>query len=114
LEADFRTDPGAIVGVGAGVFVVDAAGVGFLDFSLPFSLPFSSSLETTLGGTVARLKWSSSGGNKLVPEKNDGLEMTFCGATTLSITAFAIIDYTGNTKGGSVNLKLTSCLTGLG
>jgi hypothetical protein len=42
----------------------------------------------------------------LVPEKNDGLEMTFCGATTLSITAFAIIDYTGNTKGGSVTIDL--------
>jgi hypothetical protein len=40
------------------------------DFSLPLSLLASSSLEAALEfpGKLARLKWSNSGGNKLVPE----------------------------------------------
>lgn len=76
FEADFRTDPGAIVVVVVGVdaAVVDVVVVAvvelltvFRGFSFPFSLPPSSSLETTLEGMLARLKWSNSGGNRLVP-----------------------------------------------
>jgi hypothetical protein len=84
FEADFRTAPGAIVGVVVvvliavdvvGVFLagVVAAGI-FLAveiFSFPFSLlTASSSLDTTGSEKLARLKWSNSGGKRLVPGKN--------------------------------------------
>ena len=74
LEADFRTEPGAIGVVGVGV---DVAAVGvvvvelltaFRGFSFPFSLPPSSSLEAALEGMLARLKWSNSGGKRFVPK----------------------------------------------
>jgi hypothetical protein len=67
FEADFLTAPGAMAVVGVdGAEGVDVA-ADFFGFSLPFSLLASSSLEAALEGTLARLKWSSSGGSKLVP-----------------------------------------------
>ena len=99
LEADFRTAPGAIVGVVAvfiavdvvGVFlagvvvvvvdsnfldgVVDVAVGNFLvvaDFSFPLSLlTASSSLDKTGSEKLARLKWSNSGGKRFVPLKKN-------------------------------------------
>lgn len=70
FDADFLTAPGAIGVVGGGGAGV--VGPGFLTLlSLPFSLVASSSLETletAFEGMLARLKWSSSGGSKFVPE----------------------------------------------
>ena len=96
LEADFRTAPGAIVGVVAVFIAVDVVGVFlagvvvvvgnfldgvvvvavcnffvFVDFSFPLSLlTASSSLDTMGSEKLARLKWSNSGGKRFVPLKN--------------------------------------------
>ena len=70
FDADFRTAPGAIGVVGCDFFAeIDA----FL--SLPLSLVASSSLELPTSGKLTRLKWSSSGGRRLVPEM--GRKFTF-------------------------------------
>jgi hypothetical protein len=83
FEADFRTAPGAIVVVVVVLIAVDVVGVFLAGvvaagiflaveiFSFPLSLlTASSSLDTTGSEKLARLKWSNSGGKRLVPGKN--------------------------------------------